>query len=90
MNEANETINLDHLKENTDLSELEKIIQAFDLVTRRSIKYSEHEAELALAMGDEETAVKERIKAGGIQAARGMFQYCYHEITGSREELWHE
>lgn len=90
MNEANETIKLDHIKENSNLSELEKIVQAFDLVTRRSIKYSENEVELALVMGDEETAVKERIKAGGIRAARGMFQYCYHEITGSREALWHE
>ena len=80
----------DHIKENDELSELEKIVQAFDLVTKSAVTYSEHEIELALAMGDKETAVKERIKSGGIQIARGMFEHCYREITGSREVLWHE
>ena len=80
----------DHIKENDDLNELEKIVQAFDLVTKSAVTHSEHEIELALAMGDKETAVKERIKSGGIQTARGMFEFCYREITGSRETLWHE
>jgi hypothetical protein len=90
MNESNTVISLDQIKKRQDLSELEKLVQAFDLVTQSVITTSEHEVELALALGDKETAVKERIKAGGVKAARGMFQYCYHEITGSREKLWHE
>jgi hypothetical protein len=78
----------DQIKENDGLTELEKLVQAFDLVTKTAITTSEHEIELALAMGDKETAVKERIKSGGINIARGMFEYCYREITGSREPMW--
>ncbi len=81
---------LDPIQKNDELTELEKLVQAFDLVTKTAITTSEHEIELALAMGDKETAVKERIKSGGIHTARGMFEYCYREITGSREVLWHE
>lgn len=88
MSEQNGILKLDRIKENEALTELEKLIQAFDLVTKTAITYSEHEIELALAMGDEETAVKERIKSGGINIARGMFEFCYREITGSREQLW--
>lgn len=78
----------DQIKENDELTEVEKLVQAFDLVTKTAITTSEHEIELALAMGDKETAVKERIKSGGINIARGMFEHCYREITGSREPMW--
>ena len=90
MSEPNGILKLDHITKNDELTELEKLVQAFDLVTQTAITISEHEIELALAMGDKETAVKERIKSGGIQTARGMFEFCYREITGSRETLWHE
>ncbi|MBE2220021.1 MAG: hypothetical protein IAF02_00690 [Anaerolineae bacterium] len=90
MNESSGLNQLDHIKRNTDLTELEKIVQAFDLVTKTAISYSTHEIEIALALGDKETAVKERIKSGGIHISRGMFEYCYREITGSREAIWHE
>lgn len=90
MNESNTPITLDQIKQNPHLTDLEKVVQAFDLVTRQSIAYSEHEIELALALGDKETAVKERIKSGGVKSARGMFEHCYRQVTGSRETIWHE
>jgi hypothetical protein len=72
------------------LTDLEKLVRSFDLVTREFIGHYQHDAELARAMGDKETAVREEIKAGILNASRGMFAHCYTHITGLREKLWDE
>ena len=71
-------------------SELAKVTAAFDATTAGFIAASERAAELARALGDEETAVKERIKAGVMQQAREMFAFHYARATGKREGLWDE
>ena len=55
------------------LTDMEKLVRTFHLVTRHYIGHYKHDAEVARAMGDKETAVREEIKAGMIEAARGMF-----------------
>jgi len=74
-----------------DRSELEKLTAAFGAVTAQFIANSENDLALARAMGDEETAVKEQIKANVMRSAREIFAYCYQVTSGDRSEvLWHE
>jgi len=62
-----------------------------DLATDiRRIAADETMTELARAMGDEDTAVKEQIKTSVMQSAREIFEFCYLNVTGSRRSVWHE
>lgn len=72
------------------LSEVERLAAAFGLVSASVIEQNGRDLELARAMGDEETAVKEQIKAGVMQSARQIFEYCYVQITGTRKGVWDE
>ena len=72
------------------MSEVEKLAAAFGLVTRSIIEQNGRNLELARAMGDEETAVKEQIKSGVMQTAREVFEFCYINVTGTRKGIWHE
>jgi hypothetical protein len=72
------------------LTDMEKLVHTFDLVTQEYISHYRLDADLARAMGDNDTAVREEIKAGMIQSSRGMFEYCYIRITGRRGPLWDE
>jgi hypothetical protein len=90
MNESDYRLAFEEILNNSALNELEKVTQAFDLVTRHFITHYQHDAEVAQALGDKTTAVREQIKAGVLQSARGMYQHCYQSVTGSRETVWHE
>jgi hypothetical protein len=72
------------------LSEVEKLAAAFGLVTESIIEQNGRNLELARAMGDEETAVKEQIKSGVMKTAREAFEFCYIKVTGTRKGIWHE
>ena len=72
------------------LTDLEKLVQTFDLTTRHFMDHHRHEAELARTLGDKETAVRADIMAGMLKTSRGMFSHCYLRITGQREKLWDE
>ena len=74
----------------SDLSEMEKLIQTYDWVTRRIIELAQREIELARAMSDEELAVKQSIKMNTLKLARGVFQDCYLRASGSRTRLWED
>jgi hypothetical protein len=71
-----------------DLPEIEKLAEAFNLLSNRYIEHSQNEVELLRALGDEESLIKERIKAGVMENARSMFRDCYRVITG--RSAWHE
>lgn len=70
------------------LPDIEKLAQAFDLLTSRYMEQAHNEVELRRAMGDEDSVIKERIKAGVMESARGMFQECYRLIVG--RSAWDE
>jgi hypothetical protein len=72
------------------LNEMERLAAAFGLVTASIIEQNGRDFELARAMGDEESAVKEQIKAGVMQSARQIFEYCYVQITDTRKGVWNE
>lgn len=71
-------------------NQMEKMAAAFEHVSGLFIQNSQNRLELARAMGDNETAVKEQIMAGVMGNAREMFEYCYLLVTGSRRSLWDE
>ncbi len=90
MTEAEYTAVFAQIVADPDLTDMEKLPRTFNLVTRKFISHYEHDAELARAMGDQDTAVREQIKAGVLNASRGMYEHCYRQITGVREGIWHE
>ncbi|MBN1878207.1 MAG: hypothetical protein JXA33_28570 [Anaerolineae bacterium] len=74
----------------TELPEMEKLVQGFDWVTTRVIESTQNEIDLARAMHDSETAVKQQIKMETLKSARNIFENCYIQATGSRTKLWKE
>jgi hypothetical protein len=72
----------------SDLPEVEKVAHAFDWVTSRYVENGRHEVELARAMKDEDSAVKEQIKVSMMAHARAIFQTCFKHVTG--REAWDE
>jgi hypothetical protein len=90
MNESEYNSAFEQIVNNPALTDLQKLTRAYDLVTSHFISHYERDAEVARAMGDKDTAVREQIKAGVLNSARGMYQHCYRRITGSREDIWHE
>ena len=72
----------------SDLREVEKVARAFDLVTSQIVESGQREIELARAMKDRDSLVKEQIKLSMINHARSIFQACFKRMTG--EEAWDE
>jgi vacuolar-type H+-ATPase subunit E/Vma4 len=90
LNEGHLAREVDRIVADANLAEIDKLAEAFGSVTQSFIERSERDLELARAMQDEETAVKEQIKAGVMKSAREMFEFCYLKATGSRRSIWHE
>lgn len=72
----------------SDLPDIEKLAQAFALITGRYVEHAANEIELARAMQDQESLVKEQIKLGMMRHARSIFQDCYRAVTGRK--AWDE
>jgi hypothetical protein len=89
MTESEYNAALDHIVADPSLTELQKLTRAFDVMTGHFINHYQRDGEVARALGDKDTAVREQIKAGVLNSARGMFQTCYHRVTGTREDIWH-
>jgi len=81
---------VDRIVSDTNLAEIEKLAEAFGYVTKSFIEQSERDLDLARAMQDEVSVVKEQIKASVMNSAREMFEFCYLNATGSRRSIWHE
>ncbi|MBX3058109.1 MAG: hypothetical protein KF770_16705 [Anaerolineae bacterium] len=90
MNESEYTAAFEQIVTDPALTDMQKLTRAFHLTTRQYIGHYRHDAEIARAMGDKDTAVREEMKAGMIEAARGMFGHCYLRITGKRGNWWDE
>jgi hypothetical protein len=70
------------------LPEIDKLAQAFRLITDSAVEHALYEIELARAMKDQETVVKQQIKMETIKHARTILQDCYMLVT--RRRAWDE
>ena len=68
----------------SDLSEADKIAQAFHFVISTIETHTSNEIELLKAMNDSETLIKEQIKLSTIQHAKGIFNMVYQRATGKK------
>jgi len=68
----------------SDLPELERVANAFILITDFHIKESQKEIELARAMSDQDNLVKEQIKRNVIEFAQSIFNDAYWRVTGRK------
>jgi hypothetical protein len=72
----------------SDLVELDKVMQAFEVITGSIIEAAEREVELSRAMGDPESLVKEQIKMETVKHARAILNDCHMRVT--RRRAWDE
>ncbi len=72
----------------SDLPDLEKLAQAYGLISSQYVQAAQNEIEVRRALSDRENEIKEQIKLGMMQTARGIFDHCYRRLTG--KGAWHE
>jgi hypothetical protein len=68
--------------------EIEKLAYAFSWITDRIVEQGMKDIELARALRDEDSLIKNRIKIGAIRHARSIFQDCHMLATGKK--AWDE
>jgi hypothetical protein len=73
---------------NSKQPDLEKVVHAFGWVTRRIVEQGLKDIELARALRDDDSVVKNQIKTEAIRHARSVFQVCHMLATGRR--AWDE
>lgn len=56
---------------------VEQLTAAFYDITDKFLKIAEQNIDLARALGDQETLVKEQIKLATMKSAVGIFKHCY-------------
>lgn len=66
--------------------EIEKLAYAFGWITDRIIEQGLKDIELARALRDEDSVVKNQIKTEVIRHARSIFQNCYLLATGGKAQ----
>lgn len=71
-----------------DLSDLEKMAEAFRRVTNFYIEHSTSEIKLIKAINDPEALVKEQIKMSTFKHAQKIFQECHLIMFGRK--AWDE
>jgi len=81
---------LDAIYRDRRRSELERLAAAYGASTAAFIANCERQRELARALGDEETALREQIKASVMTQARELFAAVYAGVSGERSVLWDE
>jgi hypothetical protein len=64
------------------LPDIDKLVKVFELISNTYIQHSENEIELARALKDQETEVKEKIKVGVMRHACTILKENYKVITG--------
>jgi hypothetical protein len=72
----------------SDLSEIDKVARAFDMVTGRVLDHGQKDLEVYKAMGDKESLVKEQIKQETIRFAREAFNQAFKRVMG--RSAWDE
>lgn len=69
----------------SDLPAVDKVKEAFTLVTNFYIEHGEREIELLRAMNDRDNLVKEQIKVSTLRLAQSIFGDAVRQATGSRK-----
>lgn len=70
----------------SDMSEADKLAQAFRLITDSIVTHAQNEIELLKAMNDKENLVKEQIKLNTVQHVQGIFRDAYLRATDKRSQ----
>jgi hypothetical protein len=65
-----------------DLKDVDRLVRAFDMITRRVIAHCEQDVELARAVQDADWLVKNQIKLEMMKSARRIFEDCYRFMIG--------
>lgn len=68
--------------------ETEKLASAFDWITTRIVEQGMKEIELARALRDEDSVIRNRIMTDTVRHTRKIFQECHMLATGKK--AWDE
>lgn len=68
----------------SDLSEIDKLSKGFVFLISQQIDIAQREIELLKALGDQETLVKEQIKANTMAYTLDVFKYCQQQSKGRK------
>jgi hypothetical protein len=68
----------------SDLPDIEKLTQSFQLILKEHIEHEKHEVELQKALGDQEELIKTQIKLGVYEYTNDIFAFCYLRVTGRK------
>jgi hypothetical protein len=68
----------------SDLAEIDKLKEAYKLVSDFYIIHGEREIELHRAMNDRENMIKQQIKVSAIRHMQEVFDAAYQKATGQK------
>ena len=77
----------EHIME-SDIPDVQKLLQSFESILVQVIGHTEAEIEIARAMQDEDARIKEQIKMETVKFTRGILRHSYLRITGRKD--WDE
>lgn len=67
-----------------DMSEIEKLSQAYVFIISQHIEIAKREVEVFKALGDQEGIIKEQIKASTMAYTLDMFRHLHLRVTGRK------
>ena len=68
----------------SDLPAVDRLAEAFTLVTNFYLREAKKDIEIARAMSDQENLVKEQIKHNVFLSAQGILNDAYWRVTGKK------
>jgi hypothetical protein len=68
----------------SDLTDVEKLAQAYVFILRQQQTFAQNEIELQSAIGDKQALLKEQIKKGVLKYSGEIFAFCYYRVTGKK------
>ena len=71
----------------SDLPQIDKLAQAFDVITSMYVDIYANQADLLRAVKDQDALVKEQIKLELMKFSRVLFADTFFRVTGRRP--WH-
>ena len=74
---------VDRLQE-SGLPEVDKVMRAFDYIVDQQVELGAREVELARAMKDRESVIREQIKMETIKYAQSSLRDCYRLFVGRK------
>jgi hypothetical protein len=87
MNESSMTCLSNSIPKSTSSSDVDELVQAFNLAVQTAVVRSQEAVNMAIAAGDEETVVQERIRLSTLEMTWELFTRCQTEIAFSHENF---